>query len=119
VERIRPYCDEVFVIADTDPTAGIQAAVSPEDIAARRCIYVRGDDMPNFPARAWVETVMDVCLLPRTDDVSSSFVRQVYHGGGGGVDGSGVGDLAIAFAELDYEGKPVVCGEAGSGLAAR
>jgi hypothetical protein len=112
---IAPYCDEVFVIPDTDPTPHIRRAVPVADIEARRCVYVRGDDMPAFPAREWVESVMPVLLLPRTDSVSSSFIRTLYHRpGGGGCDGGGTsgglgeGDAAIAFAELDYEGKPVL-----------
>lgn len=118
---IRPYCDETFVIPHTDPTPDIQCAVPPADILARRCVYVRGDDMPSFPAREWVESVMPVLLLPRTDSVSSSFIRTLYHrpggGGGGGSDGC-VGDAEVAFAELDYEGKPLLPAGIGRGKGA-
>ena len=76
---VAPYVDATFIVAGTDPTPFIQAAVDPEDLAAGRCIYVRGDDMPTFPAREWVEAVMPVVLLPRTPDVSSSFHRLIYH----------------------------------------
>jgi cytidyltransferase-like protein len=79
IDAIRPLCDAVFVIADTDPTAAIQGAVDLEQAAAGHCVYVRGDDMPDFPAKEWVEGVMEVVLLPRTESVSSSFIRLLYH----------------------------------------
>lgn len=77
--NIEPYCDQIFVIPATDPTPFIQAAVAPSDLAAHRCVYVRGDDMPDFPSRQWVEANMPVHLLPRTDAVSSSFIKAVYY----------------------------------------
>jgi len=110
---LAPYADRTFVIADTDPTAAIQAACAPADLAARRCVYVRGDDMPDFPARAWVSTVMDVLLLPRTENVSTSFLRSLYSGGGGGGGGGGGVNLwdaaaVVAFAECDHLGRPIL-----------
>ena len=90
---IAPYADETFVVAGADPTPFLQAAVPAAVADAGRCIFVRGDDMPHFPARAWVERHMPVVLLPRTADVSSSFHRLIYHHGdsGGGGDGGGDG----------------------------
>jgi len=79
IDAIRTLCDAVFVIDDTDPTAAIQGAVDLEQAAAGHCVYVRGDDMPDFPAKEWVEGVMEVVLLPRTESVSSSFIRLLYH----------------------------------------
>jgi hypothetical protein len=42
----------------------------------RSVVYVRGDDMPVFPGRWWLEAVgVPVVLLPRTPAVSSSLFR--------------------------------------------
>ena len=88
--------------------------MSPADLAAGACAYVRGDDMPSFPGQAWVEARMPVYLLPRTDAVSSTFIKRLY----GGAEGAGAAaaaaegpggqrQLATAFARLDYTGKPL------------
>lgn len=80
MNNIRPYCDTIFVIPSTDPTPYIQGAIRPSDLELKRCVYVRGDDMPNFPGRLWLEDQgIPIYLLPRTEGVSSSFVRAVYH----------------------------------------
>lgn len=92
--------------------------MSPADLAAGACAYVRGDDMPSFPGKAWVEARMPVYLLPRTDAVSSTFIKRLYGGGGGGgAEGAGADaaaeapggqrQLVTAFARLDYTGKPL------------
>lgn len=110
LRAIKPYCDEVFVIHSTDPTPAIKAVVRDVDIARGTCLYVRGDDMPSFPAREWVESVMDVVLLPRTENVSSSFIRAVYHHAD-----SECASHAAAWAEMDAVGKPVLPSTAPAG----
>ena len=42
------------------------------DLDDEAALYVRGDDMPNFPARPFVETIMPICLLHYTYGVSST-----------------------------------------------
>ena len=82
-------------------------------------VYVRGDDMPDFPGKTWVEARMPVYLLPRTAAVSSTFIKHISGGTskqkGGTVGGEGQqeqqpvlkGEAALAvFASLDYTGKP-------------
>lgn len=56
---------------------GGQADEDDSTLISQSCVYVRGDDMPLFPGREWVESVMPVVLLPRTELVSSSFVKMV------------------------------------------
>jgi len=73
---VKPFADVVFVIPDTDPTPYMKAAVPQVDIDEKQVCYVRGDDMPNFPAREWVEKNMPVFLVPRTPNVSSTEVRK-------------------------------------------
>ena len=75
MEKVKRYADMVFVIPDTDPTTWMQMMISQADIENKSCCYVRGDDMPNFPAREWVEANMDVFLTPRMPSISSSEIR--------------------------------------------
>mgnify|MGYP001811021571 CR=1 FL=1 len=39
-------------------------------------MYVRGDDMPNFPCRKVVENLMPIRFLPYTEGVSSTQLRK-------------------------------------------
>lgn len=72
--NVKQYADVVFCIAGTDPSNYIQAVVSlaPNETA----IYIRGDDMPFFPAREVVEKLMPIKLLPYTQGVSSTQIRK-------------------------------------------
>ena len=74
---------------------------SEQDLQKGTVCFVRGDDMPNFPGREWCESVMPVYLLPRTQDVSSSLIRKIYHSGD-------EIDHRAAFAPTDYSGKPIL-----------
>ena len=98
---VKPYVDQIFVIPHTDPLEFIKAAVSTQDIEVGMCCYARGDDMLNFPSRDWVESVMPVHFLPRTEGCSSSLIRTIYH------DGDGQTREKAAFAKTRYDGKPV------------
>lgn len=80
IARLRPHVDSVFVIPHTDPTVFLEAIVSPQDIEAGVTCFVRGEDMPAFPGRRWVEGVMPVHLLPRYEGVSSTMVKRTYGG---------------------------------------
>lgn len=42
-------------------------------------LYVRGDDMPNFPSRTLVESLMPVRLLPYTQGVSTTKLRKKWY----------------------------------------
>ncbi len=55
--------DMVFVIPDTDPTPFLAAMVSDCDVQSGLACYVRGDDMPDFPGRSFIESRMPVCTL--------------------------------------------------------
>lgn len=100
IQMVKPFVDQLFVIPSTDPLIYIQAAVSQQDIDAGTCCYVRGDDMLQFPGREWVESVMPVYFVPRTESCSSTLIRTIYHS---------EGDLAkqAAFAKTRYDGKPI------------
>jgi cytidyltransferase-like protein len=71
IENVKPFVDQIFVIPSTDPLLYIKAMVSDQDIANGSCCYARGDDMIDFPSREWVETVMPVHFVPRTEACSS------------------------------------------------
>jgi cytidyltransferase-like protein len=109
IENIKPFCDQVFVIPSTDPTPFLRAMVSDQDVKDGSCCYVRGADMPQFPGRSYVECVMPVYLLPRSEGVSSSLVRAIYHSAADDdADMVQARAMAAAFAPQDAAGKPLV-----------
>jgi glycerol-3-phosphate cytidylyltransferase-like family protein len=72
--NVKRYADQVYCVAGTDPSNFVQCAVHlREDETA---IYVRGDDMGDFPSRQVVEALMPVKFLPYTNGVSSTKLRQ-------------------------------------------
>ncbi|XP_076449279.1 uncharacterized protein LOC143285749 isoform X2 [Babylonia areolata] len=99
--NVKQYADMVFCIAGTDPTnflacmfpatatatgAGGAEVVRQQQQQQRRpkdassCLYVRGDDMPNFPARELCERLMPVTFLPYTPGVSTTKLRkEIYN----------------------------------------
>lgn len=71
--NVKTLADEVFCIAGCDPSNFMTCIVSLE--AGERAMYVRGDDMPDFPSRRVVETLMPIKFLPYTQGVSSTQLR--------------------------------------------
>ena len=65
------------------------------------CCYARGDDMLDFPARPWVESVMPVHFVPRTEACSSTLLRTIYH------EEDEELRKKAAFAKTSYDGKPI------------
>eukprot|EP01138_Halocafeteria_seosinensis_P001610 gb/GECG01001649.1/.p1 GENE.gb/GECG01001649.1/~~gb/GECG01001649.1/.p1 ORF type:complete len:472 (+),score=84.97 gb/GECG01001649.1/:1-1416(+) len=112
MENLRPYVDMTFVIPGTDPTPYLSAMVSPQDIEEQTAVYVRGSDMPNFPGREWIESAMPVHLIPRSEGVSSSLVRTLYHSDTKSKkeqkDDDNEGVMKAAFSDLDDAGKPIM-----------
>lgn len=78
VANVKQFSDMVFVIPSTDPTPYLQAMVVEHDVLEGRVCFVRGDDMPAFPGRQWAEQVMPCFLLPRTEQISSTIIRNDY-----------------------------------------
>jgi len=101
MKNVKPFVDQIFVIPSTDPLLYIQGVVSEQDTAAGSCCYVRGDDMLQFPGREWVESVMPVHFVPRTESCSSTLLRTIYH-----AEDETLRKKA-AFAKTRYDGKPV------------
>jgi cytidyltransferase-like protein len=101
MQNVKPYVDQIYVIASTDPLPYIKCMVSEQDIAMGSCCYARGDDMLNFPGREWVESVMPVHFVPRTENCSSTLIRTIYH-----ADTDEIRRKA-AFAKTRYDGKPI------------
>ena len=60
MRNVKPFVDQLYVIPSTDPLLYIQSVVSEQDVINGTCCYARGDDMLEFPARPWVESVMPV-----------------------------------------------------------
>jgi cytidyltransferase-like protein len=101
MQNVKPFVDQLFVIPSTDPTLSLKCMVSEQDIDTGSCCYARGDDMLEFPGREWVESVMPVHFIPRTESCSSSLIRTIYH-----ADDPEIRKKA-AFANTRYDGKPV------------
>jgi len=101
MKNVKPYVDQLYVIPSTDPLLYIQSVVSEKDIETGSCCYARGDDMLDFPSRDWVESVMPVHFVPRTEACSSTLIRTIYHSAD-----KELGAKA-AFAKTRYDGKPV------------
>jgi len=97
----KPYVDQMFVIPSTDPLIYVKSMVSQQDIDSGACCYARGDDMLNFPGREWIENVMPVHFVPRTEACSSTLIRTIYHAEDKDV------RAKAAFAKTRYDGKPI------------
>ena len=72
--NVKRYADQVFCVAGTDPSNFVKSAVHlhPNETA----LYIRGDDMAEFPSRKVVEELMPVKFLPYTNGVSSTQLRK-------------------------------------------
>jgi cytidyltransferase-like protein len=101
MQNVKPFVDQLFVIPSTDPLLYIKSVVSDQDIESGSCCYARGDDMLQFPGREWVESVMPVHFVPRTESCSSTLIRTIYH-----AEDESLRKKA-AFAKTRYDGKPV------------
>jgi cytidyltransferase-like protein len=101
MENVKPFVDQLFVIPSTDPELYLKMVVSEQDIETGACCYARGDDMLQFPGREWVESVMPVHFVPRTEACSSTLIRTIYHS-----ESTELREKA-AFAKTRYDGKPV------------
>eukprot|EP00117_Sycon_ciliatum_P028811 scpid43079/ scgid23073/ len=77
MKNVRKHADQVFCIHSTDPSAFFQCIVdlSPSE----KALYVRGNDMVNFPARNVVEQLMPVRFLPYTEGISSTILRKRFY----------------------------------------
>jgi len=101
MHNVKPFVDQLFVIPSTDPLIYIKSMVSEQDIETGRCCYARGDDMLHFPGREWVESVMPVHFVPRTEACSSTLIRTIYH------EADETLRSQVAFAKTRYDGKPI------------
>jgi cytidyltransferase-like protein len=72
--NVKTVADEVFCIADTDPSNFMTCIVNLRKNETG--MFVRGDDMPNFPSRNVVEKLMPIKLLTYTAGVSSTQIRK-------------------------------------------
>ena len=101
MKNVKPFVDQIYVIPSTCPELYLKSMVSEQDIVCGSCCYARGDDMLNFPGREWVESVMPVHFVPRTESCSSTLIRTIYH-----ADDPEIRKKA-AFANTRYDGKPI------------
>ncbi len=74
MENVKQYADIVYVIPDTDPTFFLECIVQKDDNKENAC-FIRADDMPNFPGRKFIEKKMSIKLIPYTEGISSTKIR--------------------------------------------
>ncbi|CAF0863284.1 unnamed protein product [Adineta steineri] len=72
--NVKRYADQVYCVAGTDPSSFVQCIVYLRE--NETALYVRGDDMADFPSKHVVEELMPVKFLPYTNGVSSTKLRQ-------------------------------------------
>lgn len=72
--NVKKYAQNVFCISGTDPSNYLKCIIylTPGETS----IYVRGDDMPNFPGREVIEEVMPIKFLSYTHGISSTEIRK-------------------------------------------
>ncbi|XP_059173639.1 uncharacterized protein LOC131954125 [Physella acuta] len=75
MRNVKEFADEVFCVAGTDPTPFIDYIFDKSNERSS-AIYIRGDDMPHFPARHLCEKLMTVKFLPYTSGVSTTKLRK-------------------------------------------
>ena len=75
MNNIKPFVDIVYVIPDTDPTFFIKSVISPDDNKDNAC-FIRGDDMPNFPGRKYLEDKISIEFVSYTSGISSTQIRK-------------------------------------------
>ena len=72
--NVKRYADQVYCVSGTDPSTFVTCIVHLNE--NQTALYVRGDDMSDFPSRHVVEELMPVKFLPYTNGVSSTKLRQ-------------------------------------------
>ena len=76
MENVKMIADVVYIIPDTDPTECLRNIISKTANEKNSC-YIRGNDMPNFPGRDLVETIMPIIFLPYTQGISATMLRRL------------------------------------------
>ncbi|KAK7114779.1 uncharacterized protein [Littorina saxatilis] len=77
--NVKQYADMVYCIAGIDPSNFI-ACMYCGGGQQESSLYVRGDDMEDFPARQLCEKLMPIAFLPYTQGVSSTKLRkEIYN----------------------------------------
>lgn len=74
MSNVKQYADIVFCIHGTDPNPFLKFIY--DDNEAVNSMYVRGDDMPDFPAKKFIEKVMPIHFLPYTENISTTKIRK-------------------------------------------
>ena len=72
--NVKRYADQVYCVSGTDPSNFITCIVHLKE--NETAVYIRGDDMAEFPSRKVVEELMPVKFLPYTNGVSSTQLRK-------------------------------------------
>jgi len=76
MENVKMIADVVYIIPDTNPTECLRNIISKRANEKNSC-YIRGNDMPDFPGRDLVETIMPIIFLPYTQGISATMLRKL------------------------------------------
>lgn len=74
MSKVKKFCDIVYVIPHKDPTFFLKCIVRDDDTNETAC-FIRGDDMPNFPGKEFINSKMSIKYLPYTTGISSTQIR--------------------------------------------
>ena len=72
--NVKRYADQVYCVAGTDPSPFLTCIVHLYE--NETALYLRGDDMIDFPSKHVVEELMPIKFLPYTNGISTSELRQ-------------------------------------------
>jgi hypothetical protein len=75
IKNIAKYTNDIHVIHSTDPSEVLQSVIDKK-LNKNQMLYIRGDDMPNFPGRDIVEQYMNILFKPYKQGVSSTEIRK-------------------------------------------
>ncbi|KAH3770174.1 uncharacterized protein LOC127844441 isoform X2 [Dreissena polymorpha] len=98
MSNVKKHASMVFCIHGTDPTPYLKCMYDADEICDS--MYVRGDDMPNFPARKFIESVMPIHFLPYSEFISSTKIRKEFYNAS--MFGPHVNDVDADHASMFY-----------------
>lgn len=71
--NVKKYADVVFCVPNKNTSIYLSCIINVAE--NETAVYVRGDDQYNFSGRQIIEKIMPIILLPYTNGVSSTQLR--------------------------------------------
>lgn len=74
IKNVKKYADQVYVIPSTKPDLFLECMINKEN---NKKVYIRADDMKQFPGRNIVEdNNIDILFAKYTKGISSTLIRK-------------------------------------------